>query len=94
MPIPSEPTDPSHDPSLAEQTMTPKETTTGQIEASIPSTQTSIAEPSHHLHMILPPPYDHLSIFFSVFLYFSRTCNPMFLMFYRLGLDVLLVFAP
>ncbi|RVW45812.1 hypothetical protein CK203_086291 [Vitis vinifera] len=39
MPIPSEPTDPSHDPSLAEQTMTPKETTTGQIEASIPSTQ-------------------------------------------------------
>ena len=46
MPSLSEPTYPSQDPPLAEQTMPPEETTTGQIEASIPSTQTSIAEPS------------------------------------------------
>ncbi|KAL6340783.1 hypothetical protein AAG906_030845 [Vitis piasezkii] len=46
MPIPSEPTDPSQDPPLAGQTMPLEETTTGQIEASIPSTQTSTTEPS------------------------------------------------
>ncbi|RVW21281.1 hypothetical protein CK203_107336 [Vitis vinifera] len=46
MPIPSEPTDPSQDPSLAKQTMPHEETTTREIEASIPSTQTSTAEPS------------------------------------------------
>ena len=46
MPGPSEPTDPSQDPPLAEQTMPPEETTIGHIEASIPSTQTSTAEPS------------------------------------------------
>ena len=46
MPGPSEPTDPSHNPPLVEQTVPPKETTTGQIETSIPSTQTSTAEPS------------------------------------------------
>ncbi|RVW84622.1 hypothetical protein CK203_044577 [Vitis vinifera] len=46
MPIPSEPTDPSQGPPLAEQTMTPEETTIGHIEASIPSVQTSTAEPS------------------------------------------------
>ncbi|RVW74615.1 hypothetical protein CK203_050873 [Vitis vinifera] len=34
------------DPPLAEQTMPPEETTIGHIEASIPSTQTSTAEPS------------------------------------------------
>ena len=46
MPGPSEPTDPSQGPPLVEQTVPPKETTTGQIETSIPSTQTSTAEPS------------------------------------------------
>nr|CAN64794.1 hypothetical protein VITISV_018311 [Vitis vinifera] len=46
IPIPSEPTDPSQDPSLAEQTMPLEETTTREIEASIPSTQTSTTEPS------------------------------------------------
>ena len=46
MPIPSEPTDPSQGPPLAEQTMTPEETTIGHIEASITSVQTSTAEPS------------------------------------------------
>ncbi|KAL6342934.1 hypothetical protein AAG906_016954 [Vitis piasezkii] len=40
------PTDPSHDPPLAEQTMPLEETTTGEIEASIPSIPTSTAEPS------------------------------------------------
>ena len=44
--------------------------------------------------MILPPPSDHLSIFFYVFLYFGRTHNPMFFMLYILGLDVLHVIAP
>ena len=43
---PSEPIDPSQDTLLVEQTVPPKETTTGQIETSIPSTQTSTAEPS------------------------------------------------
>ncbi|RVW69227.1 hypothetical protein CK203_060802 [Vitis vinifera] len=46
MPGPLEPTDPSQDPPLAKQTMPPEETTTGQIETSIPSTQTSTAKPS------------------------------------------------
>ncbi|KAL6346177.1 hypothetical protein AAG906_027916 [Vitis piasezkii] len=46
IPIPSEPTGPSQDPPLAEQTMPPKEPTTREIEASIPSIQTSTTEPS------------------------------------------------
>ena len=46
IPIPSEPTDPSQGPPLAEQTVPPEEMTTGDIEASIPSIQTSIAKPS------------------------------------------------
>ncbi|KAL6310784.1 hypothetical protein AAG906_017168 [Vitis piasezkii] len=46
MPITSEPTDPSQGLPLAEQTVPPEETTTRQIEASIPSTQTSTVEPS------------------------------------------------
>ncbi|RVW88227.1 hypothetical protein CK203_038716 [Vitis vinifera] len=46
IPIPSELTDPSQDPPLAEQTMPPEETTIGEIETSIPSIQTSTAESS------------------------------------------------
>ena len=46
IPIPSEPTDPSQGPPLAEQTVPLEEMTTGDIEASILSIQTSIAEPS------------------------------------------------
>ena len=46
IPIPSEPTDPSQDPPLVEQTMPPEETTIGEIETSIPSIQTSAAESS------------------------------------------------
>ena len=45
-PIPLEPTDPSQGPPLAEHTVPPEETTTGEIEASILSIQTSTAEPS------------------------------------------------
>ena len=45
IPIPSEPTDPSQDPSLAEQTMPHEDTTTEEIETPIPSTQISTAEP-------------------------------------------------
>ena len=43
---PLEPIDPSQDAPPAEQTVSPKETTTGQIETSIPITQTFIAKPS------------------------------------------------
>ena len=46
MPGPSKPTDPSQDGPLVEQIVSPKETTTGQIETPIPSTQNSIADPS------------------------------------------------
>ncbi|RVW76541.1 hypothetical protein CK203_064336 [Vitis vinifera] len=46
IPIPLEPTDPSQGPPLAEQTIPPEETTTREIEASIPSIPTSTAEPS------------------------------------------------
>ncbi|RVW21456.1 hypothetical protein CK203_114998 [Vitis vinifera] len=46
IPISSEPTDPSQGPPLAEQMVPPKETTTGEIEASIPSIQTSTTDPS------------------------------------------------
>ena len=48
---PSKPTDPSQDALLAEQTVPLEETTTGQIETPILSTQTSAAEPSS--------PHDH-----------------------------------
>ena len=43
---PSEPTDPSQDTPPTEQTMPHEDTTTGEIETPIPSTQTSTAEPS------------------------------------------------
>ena len=46
IPISSEPTDPSQGPPLVEQMVPPKETSTGEIEASIPSIQTSTADPS------------------------------------------------
>ncbi|KAL6348731.1 hypothetical protein AAG906_029759 [Vitis piasezkii] len=46
IPIPSELTDPSQDPPLAEQTMPPEETTTGEIEASIQSIPTFTTQPS------------------------------------------------
>ena len=46
IPIPLEPIDPSQGPPLAEQTMPIEKTTIGEIEASIPSIQTSTAEPS------------------------------------------------
>ena len=49
-------------------------------------------QPSHHPHMILPPLSNHLHSFLSIFPYYSRTCNPMLLMFYILRLVVLLVF--
>ena len=47
IPIPSEFTDPLQGPPLAEQTMPLEETTTAEIEASIPSILTSTAEPSY-----------------------------------------------
>ena len=46
MPGPSKPLDPSQDVPPTEQTVPHEETTTGEIETSIPSTQTSTAEPS------------------------------------------------
>ena len=46
MPGPSEFIDPSQDAPLAEQTVPPEKTTTGEIETLIPSTQTSTIEPS------------------------------------------------
>ena len=46
IPGPSGSTDPSQDIPPAEQTVAPEEMTTGQIETPIPSTQTSIADPS------------------------------------------------
>ena len=46
IPIPSKPADPSQGPPLVEQTMPLKETTTGEIEASILSITTFTAEPS------------------------------------------------
>ena len=46
MPGPSEPTAPSQEAILVEQTMPTEERTTGEIEASIPSTKTFTAKPS------------------------------------------------
>ena len=46
MPGPSKPIDPSQDSPLAEQTVSPEEMTTEEIETPILSTQTSTAEPS------------------------------------------------
>ena len=46
MPGPSEPTDPSQDTLLVEQTVPTEERTIGEIEAPIPSTKTSTAKPS------------------------------------------------
>ncbi|KAL6318417.1 hypothetical protein AAG906_041182 [Vitis piasezkii] len=46
IPIPSEATEPSQAPPLTEQTMPPEESSTGEIETSIPSIPTSTTEPS------------------------------------------------
>ncbi|RVW66774.1 hypothetical protein CK203_065969 [Vitis vinifera] len=45
MPGPSKPIDPSQDAPLVEQTVPHEETTTGEIETPIPSTEISTAEP-------------------------------------------------
>ena len=46
MPGPSEPTDPSQDPSLIEQVVPYEKTTIVEIKTSIQSTQTTTVEPS------------------------------------------------
>ncbi|RVW63894.1 hypothetical protein CK203_055717 [Vitis vinifera] len=50
IPIPSEPIEPSQAPPFVEQTLPSKEPTTREAEASTPSIQTSVVEPSSSHH--------------------------------------------